>query len=211
MVLLPIATVIEICFIEEKIRGGSIQQFTNFRVRLHGKVQHSIIAQTHGGKNWGAISALIPGRTNKQCWSRWDNALDPSIDWAIGRMGKWTAAEDSKLKDAVRTHGGKNWDAISTLVSSRTRNQYRNRWHNALNPSIYRGNGRLGEWTEDEDSKLKDAVQTYGGKNWAEIAALVSGRTKNQCYNRWYNALDPSIALTTGREGKWAEDYDQAE
>jgi myb proto-oncogene protein len=121
-------------------------------------------------------------------------------------MGKWTAVEDSKLKDAVRTHGDKNWDAISTSVSSRTRNQYRNRWHNALNRIIGGASGRTGKWTAVEDGELKDAVQTYGGNNWAEIAALVSGRTKNQCYNRWYNALDPSIALTTGREGKWAED-----
>jgi hypothetical protein len=37
---------------------------------------------------------------------------------------------------------------------------------------------RKGKWAADEDSKLKDAVQTHGGKNWKTIAALVLGRTK---------------------------------
>jgi hypothetical protein len=36
-------------------------------------------------------------------------------------MGEWTAVEDGKLKDAVQTHGGKNWVAISALVAGRTR------------------------------------------------------------------------------------------
>jgi hypothetical protein len=46
--------------------------------------------------------------------------LDPSIGGASGRTGKWTAVEDSKLKNAVQTHGGKNWCAIAALVPGRT-------------------------------------------------------------------------------------------
>jgi hypothetical protein len=37
---------------------------------------------------------------------------------------------------------------------------------------------RTGKWAEDEDIKLKDAVETHGGNNWGAIAALVPGRTK---------------------------------
>jgi hypothetical protein len=33
--------------------------------------------QRHGGKDWVAISALVPGRTKKQCWSRW-KCIDPN-------------------------------------------------------------------------------------------------------------------------------------
>jgi hypothetical protein len=33
-----------------------------------------------------------------------------------GRSGTWTAGEDSKLKDAVQTHGDKDWVAIAALV-----------------------------------------------------------------------------------------------
>jgi uncharacterized protein (DUF2237 family) len=173
-------------------------------VRMHGgKNWIAISALIPGGKNWGAISALVPGRARCQCKNRWHNALDPSIDRASGRKGKWTAVEDSKLKDAVQTHGGKNWIAISALVPGRTKRQCEYRWQDALDPSIDQANGRTGRWTEDEVAKLKDAVLTHGGKNWVAIAALVPGRTKNQCNTRWQDVLNPSIAVEAGSTGKW--------
>jgi hypothetical protein len=134
------------------------------------------------------MSALVPGRTRNQCWSRCKDALDPSIGLTAGRTGKWAEDEDSKLKDAVQTHGDKDWVAISALVQGRTRNQFRNRWHAVLDPSIGRASGRTDKWSEDEDRKLKDAVQTYGVKDLAAIAALVPGRTKNQCWSRTADA-----------------------
>jgi hypothetical protein len=89
--------------------------------------------QRHGGKNWGAIAALVPCRARSQChsrWSsvgdpkfyrlnkptgingnnRWNNILDLKIVQATG--SKWSADEDSKLKDSIQTHGGKNWRPI---------------------------------------------------------------------------------------------------
>jgi hypothetical protein len=159
--------------------------------------------QKHGGNNWPAIAELVPGRTRVQCYKRWNNALDPSIDWANVRAGKWSEDEDTKLKDAVQTHGGKNWGAISALVPGRTKSQCFGRWHDALDPSIDRANERKGKWTAVEDSKLKDAVQRYGGKNWGAISALILGRTKIQCRIRWHDALDPSIDRANGRTGKW--------
>jgi hypothetical protein len=53
-----------------------------------------------------------------------------------------------------------------------------------VDASIDGTTGRTGTWTEDEDIKLKDAVQMHGGKNWIAIAALVPGRTKSQCNSR---------------------------
>jgi hypothetical protein len=93
----------------------------------------------------------------------------------------------------VQTHGGKNWAAFAALVPCRKKKQYRKRWHSALDPSIDRANGRTGAWAEGEDIKLKDVVQTHGGKNWVAIAALVPGRTKIHCQKRWYRALDPRL------------------
>jgi myb proto-oncogene protein len=160
--------------------------------------------QLHGGKNWAAIAALVPSRTKIQCWSRWNDVLDPSI--ARGSTRKWTADEDMKLKDAVQTHGVKNWVAISALFPSRTKRQCWHRWDDALDPSIDRTNGRTGEWTADEVIKLKDAVQTHGGRNWTAIAALVPGRTKQQCDNKWYDVLYPSIDWANGSRGGWSAD-----
>jgi hypothetical protein len=110
-------------------------------------------------KDWAAVAALVPSR---------------NITRAAGRVGKWTEGEDIKLKDAVRTHGGKNWGKIAALVLNRTETQCSTRF----NPSIDRANVRTGIWTEDDAIKLKDAVQMYGGKNWGAIALLVSCRTR---------------------------------
>jgi hypothetical protein len=135
--------------------------------------------------NWDAVVALVPGRTQTQCRRRWHDVLDPNIVWESGSKIKWTAVEDVKLKDAVQTHGGKDWAAISELVPGRTRSQCWSRWHNSLDPSIGRASGRKVRWTSEEDGTMKAAVQTHGGKNWAAIAALVPGRTHKQCCNRW--------------------------
>jgi myb proto-oncogene protein len=150
-------------------------------------------AQMHGGKNWAAIAELVSGRTTSQCSTRWMKALNPSIDHANGLKGKWTEDEDSKLKDSVQRHGGKDWDAISALIPGRTEKQCQNRWHNALVLKTVLPTERRGKWAKDEDIKLKDAVQTYGGNNWVAIAVLVPGRTKKQCYDRWHNASDYRI------------------
>jgi myb proto-oncogene protein len=71
-----------------------------------------------------------------------------------------------------------------------------------LDTSIDRANERMGKWSQEDDIKLKDAVQMHGGKNWVAIAALVPGRTKNQCHNRWHDILDPSIDRVTALAGK---------
>jgi myb proto-oncogene protein len=92
----------------------------------------------------------------------------------------------SKLKHALQTHGVKNWGLIAALVPGRTKSQCKSRWYYTLDPSIDRANGRTGKWTKDEDSMLKDAVQTYGGKDWVTITALVPDRLKRQCINRWF-------------------------
>jgi hypothetical protein len=172
-------------------------------VKLKGAIQ------THGDKDWDAITALVPGRTKHQCHNRWYTILAwTNIDPTTARAGRWTPDEDSKLKDAVQRHGGKDWAAITALVPGRTQKQCSSRWHHVLNPSITLTAGRTGIWTPDEDDKLKVAVQTHGGKNWGAIAVLVPGRTKQQCRNRWNNALDPSMDRAKGRTGKWAEDED---
>jgi hypothetical protein len=127
----------------------------------------------HGGKNWGAVAALVPGRTRKQCQNRWHDVMNPIVDRASGRTGEWVEDEFIKLKNAVQKHGGKDWAAITSLVPGRTRKECHRRWHYALNPSIDQMAGRTGKWAEDEDVKLKNAVQKLGSKNWFAITALI--------------------------------------
>jgi hypothetical protein len=82
-----------------------------------------------GDKNW-----VVPGRTRRQCCNRWHVTLDSNIDPTTARLGKWTTEEDKNLKDAVPTHGGKNWGAIAALVPGRTKSPCSSRWHVTLVP-----------------------------------------------------------------------------
>jgi hypothetical protein len=158
--------------------------------------------------DWPEISAMVLGRTRIQCRHRWYDVLDPSIGRANGRKGKWSAVEDSKLKDTVQANGDKDWSALAALVPGRTKNQCWHRWKGILDPSLGRANRQTCKWTAVEDIKLKDTVQTHGGKKLGAIAALVPGRTKSQCRARWYGTLVSNIDPTTARAGKWIADED---
>jgi hypothetical protein len=163
----------------------------------------------HGGKKWEATAALVPGRTLTQCYYRWHDFLDPSSGTASGRTGKWTEDEVSKLKGAVQTQGDTNWVAVAAMVPGRTRTQCCNRWHISLKPSSDTVSRRTGKWTEGEDNMLKDAVKTLGEKDWAAVAALIPGRSKDQCRIRWNYRSISTIDQTTAYAGTWTEDEDR--
>jgi hypothetical protein len=63
-----------------------------------------------------------------------------------------------------------------------------------------------GIWKDDEDIKLKAAVQRHGGKDWVAIAVLVPGRTRLQCQSKWHNVLYSSIDGVNKCTGKRKED-----
>jgi hypothetical protein len=107
--------------------------------------------QRHGGKNWIGTAALVPRRTENQCFSRWHDAWDPtSVDKTSLSIGQWTADEDDHLKDAVQRHSGK--EDISAIVPGRTKIQCISRWFNGLDStSTGQIPGRTGKWTADED------------------------------------------------------------
>jgi hypothetical protein len=48
----------------------------------------------------------------------------------------------------------------------------------------------------------------HGDKNWEIIAALVSGRSKVQCYKRWHDVFNLSSGQTAGSTGRWTSDED---
>jgi hypothetical protein len=69
------------------------------------------------------------------------------------------------------------------------------RWHYVLDPSIDRANER----TDYEDKKSRDAVLAHGGKDWLAIVALIPGRTRLQCKERWCHLSDPNTDLANRR------------
>jgi hypothetical protein len=86
------------------------------------------VVETH------AIVRLVPDRTKRQCWGRWHDSLESCIDWKMVGAIYWTPNEDSKLVDAMRTYGGKDWFAITAFVPGWTGLQCCRRRRNALEP-----------------------------------------------------------------------------
>jgi hypothetical protein len=72
------------------------------------------------------------------------------------------------------------------------------RYQRTVDPTVKRGS-----WTAEEDEKLLRAVTVYN-HSWVEIAALIPGRTNDQCRDRWSDCLNPALV-----KGKWTAKEDQ--
>jgi hypothetical protein len=123
-------------------------------------------------------------------------------------VGKGATDEDSKLKDAAEKHDGEDWAAISVLVPGRTSQQCCHRWYYVLVSKKNETTSRGSRWTEEEDSKLRGAVEKHNGTDWATIIELFPCRTKQQCRNRWHNVLNSKSDETTAHLGKWTKEED---
>ncbi|XP_035831339.1 uncharacterized protein LOC110869272 isoform X3 [Helianthus annuus] len=129
----------------------------------------------YGETNWQFVASTLEGRTGTQCSNRWKKSLNPRRE----RVGKWDPYEDKCLKVVVSLFGAKNWNKIAKFVPGRTQVQCRERWVNCLDPCL-----NMDEWTEEEDMKLKEAIEEHQ-YCWSRIAAAVPPRTDSQCRRRW--------------------------
>jgi hypothetical protein len=68
------------------------------------------------GQGLGCNFRSGPGSNEKRI-----DAFNPSIDGTTRRTRKWTAVEDSKLKDTVHMHSDNDWVAVVALVPGRTK------------------------------------------------------------------------------------------
>ena len=70
---------------------------------------------------------------------------------------------------------------------------------NARSPGSKRG-----FWDEEEDAKLKRAVEEHGVGNWKKVAEQMDGRTDDQCQYRWQKMSDPVLV-----KGHWTTEEDE--
>jgi hypothetical protein len=108
-------------------------------------------AVTTLGKNWIAVAALVPNRTNRQCRTRWVGTVDP----ANGQRGKLKPEEDSNLIEAVKKHGN-HWVAVAKLVPGQTYQHCRQRWVHTLDPD--RASNTVEEEHDDGNDKALVSV-----------------------------------------------------
>ncbi|KAK4735880.1 hypothetical protein R3W88_010141 [Solanum pinnatisectum] len=162
-------------------------------------IRLSAAVETFGESNWQFVASVIEGRTGTQCSNRWIKSIHP----AMKRCGKWSADEDKRLKVAVMLFYPKTWrnvvqsvpwrtpiwKKVAQYVPGRTHVQCRERWVNSLDPSL-----KLDEWTEEEDLKLKSAIDEHG-YSWSKVAACIPPRTDNQCRRRWIVLFPDEVSM----------------
>lgn len=76
------------------------------------------------------------------------------------------------------------------------------RWYKVLAVGL-----KKGQWTEEEDEIVREAVEQGGGPitvKWADVAEALSGRLGKQVRERWQNHLDPALS-----RDPWDEAEDQ--
>ena len=113
----------------------------------------------------------------------------------------WTALEDDELRAGVQKYAHSNWKAIAAELPSgnKTAIQCLHRWRKVLNPEVVKGN-----WTSEEDDKIRRLVKEMGAQKWSQLANHLPGRIGKQCRERWYNHLDPAI-----RRGPWSTEENE--
>lgn len=111
----------------------------------------------------------------------------------------WAESEDRMIRKVINelhvANGGNpddgsvpemksiSWVKVSNRIPGRSPKQCRERWRNALNPSINHC-----PWTINEDMFLLNAQRDYGNK-WVKIASQLRGRTENGVKTRYKSIM----------------------
>lgn len=88
-------------------------------------------------------------------------------------------------------------DIVARNVSPHaTAAQCQIRWSKTLDPALRRGN-----WTEEEEERLRKAVAGYGS-SWIQVASAISGRTNDQCREKWHEQVNSSTEKSAWTEAE---------
>ncbi|GME96092.1 unnamed protein product [Ambrosiozyma monospora] len=83
----------------------------------------------YGLNQWSRVSSLLSKKTAKQCKSRWNEWLNPTI-----KKLEWTKEEDEQLLKLIKLRPNQ-WNSIS-LVLNRTANQCIDRYQHLLDDNL---------------------------------------------------------------------------
>ena len=106
-------------------------------------------------------------------------------------IGNYCLRKITREEAEVQLKGLNNYtthvlDTIDEIIIKSTK-QY-------LNPTGGITRSKSKRWSDDEDQRLREAIDKFGTDNWLAVSNYVGGtRTKAQCSQRWNRCLDPKI------------------
>jgi hypothetical protein len=106
---------------QEPTKGGSRRKFTPDE-----DLQIRSLVERLGTQSWEEIAKFLPERSARQCRDRYKNYLVESLV-----MNPWTSEEDAIVVEKYHQIGPK-WVEIGKLLSGRSGNNVKNRWHKHL-------------------------------------------------------------------------------
>jgi Myb-like DNA-binding domain len=120
-----------------------------------------------------------------------EHTAAPDLDTASLCRSVWTAEEEETLRASVLENAGKPWSVIAAPLTRRTEMQCLQHWKTVLRPCNVKG-----QWSAEEDEKLRAAIEQEGTKKWTRVAAHLEARSGKQCRERWLNHMTPNIIKT---------------
>jgi hypothetical protein len=137
---------------------------------------------TEHGQDWNAIHREMKDRSVQEIAARWTTALNRELI-----KEHFVQDEGDKIVRYVSEHGEQSWSGITSVVTTRTLKQCRERWFDHLSPDVSNK-----PWTDEEDAAIFELFQQYGTK-WSLIALALPGRTDNAVKNRYNSSISKRI------------------
>eukprot|EP00535_Pseudo-nitzschia_heimii_P011787 CAMPEP_0197197888 /NCGR_PEP_ID=MMETSP1423-20130617/33089_1 /TAXON_ID=476441 /ORGANISM="Pseudo-nitzschia heimii, Strain UNC1101" /LENGTH=1090 /DNA_ID=CAMNT_0042651715 /DNA_START=72 /DNA_END=3344 /DNA_ORIENTATION=- len=105
----------------------------------------------------------------------------------------WSKDDDRRLTEIMKKYKNpRDWEPIAKEHGmGKSAKDCHERWIRYLKPGV-----RKGQWTDQEDSIVIDAVQNSSEQpftRWSDLAQRLPGRVGKQIRDRWVNHLNPNI------------------